>query len=119
MKKLLNFRLTGEEPFKVNSREELYIKILKGDYDVESANYKKLSINAKDFIIKLLTVDPRKRMTVYQGLSNQWLLGKAASLKSLPLENMEALLTKKRREVSLLPLCSPFFSLNLFALLMP
>lgn len=90
--------LCGEEPFKTKTTEELYTKILKAEYDTESSNYKKLSVNAKDFIIRLLVDDPKKRMTVGQALNNQWLQGKAASLKSLPLENMQALVNQKKKE---------------------
>lgn len=94
-----SFRLTGEEPFKCSSQEELYTKILKGEYDTESANYKRLSINAKDFIIKLLCEDPKKRLTVSQALKNQWLLGKASSLKNLPLDSIQALVSSKNSQV--------------------
>ena len=92
-------RLCGEEPFKYSNQEELYTKILKADYDTESSNYKKLSINAKDFIIRMLCDDPKKRMTVEQALNNRWLVGKAASLKSMPLDSMQTLVSQKKQQV--------------------
>jgi hypothetical protein len=40
-------RLTGEEAFKAENDEELYKKILKGQYDQKSANYQSISLNAR------------------------------------------------------------------------
>jgi len=39
--------LCGEEPFKAQSEEELYTKVLKGSFNTESDNYNRLSTNAK------------------------------------------------------------------------
>jgi len=39
--------LCGEEPFKGENNEEVYKKILKGEYDTSTENYKRLSTNAK------------------------------------------------------------------------
>ena len=55
----------------------------------------------KDFIIKLLRVDPKKRMTVYEALNNNWLLGKATKSDSLTLslDSMKIIANKKKTEV--------------------
>lgn len=90
--------LCGEEPFKTKDQEELYTKILKAEIDTESPNFKRLSINARDFILKLMTDDPKKRMTVQQALNNQWLLGKAANLKTLPTDSLQALIAQKNKQ---------------------
>ena len=46
-----------------------------------------------------MTDDPKKRMTVQQALNNQWLLGKAANLKTLPTDSLQALIAQKNKQV--------------------
>ncbi len=46
-----------------------------------------------------MTDDPKKRMTVQQALNNQWLLGKAANLKSLPTDSLQSLVGEKNQQV--------------------
>ncbi len=91
--------MCGEEPFKYSNKEELYTKILKANYDTESISYKKLSINAKDFIIRLLCDDPKNRMTADQALKNLWVIGKAASLKNMPLDRLQTLVSQKNNKI--------------------
>ncbi|CAF0887529.1 unnamed protein product [Brachionus calyciflorus] len=95
--------LCGEEPFKAETDEELYKKIFKASYNTTASNYESLSANAKDFIMKLLTVDPQKRMTVYQALNNSWILGKATKNDSLnaTLDSMRVIVNKKKTQAFL------------------
>lgn len=94
-------RLCGEEPFKAENDEELYKKIFKASYSTSSHNYEILSANAKDFLMRLLTVDPKKRMTVHQALANSWLLGKATKMDNLStaLDTMRVIVNKKKTQV--------------------
>jgi hypothetical protein len=39
--------LTGEEAFKAENDQDLYKKILRGQYDQISANYQSISLNAR------------------------------------------------------------------------
>lgn len=58
-------------------------------------------MNAKDFIMRLLVVDPKKRLNVYQALKNPWLLGQATRNDNLSntLDNMRVMVNKKKTQV--------------------
>ena len=51
--------------------------------------------------MKLLIVDPKKRLTVYQALSNNWLLGKATKMETLTvaMDNMRVIVNRKKTQV--------------------
>lgn len=49
---------------------ELHTLIITGKYDVKNEN---LSNSAKDLIVKLMCVDPKKRLNAYEVLSHPWL----------------------------------------------
>ena len=46
---------------------------MKGEYNFSSPAWKTVSKNAKNFISKLITLDPCKRMTAEQALAHVWL----------------------------------------------
>lgn len=100
--------MCGEEPFKAENDEELYKKIFKASYNTSSPNYENLSTNAKDFLLKLLSVDPKKRPTVHQAMANTWVLGKATKTDNLSnaLDTMRVIVNKKKTQV--------FFLLNYY-----
>lgn len=62
--------LVGTVPFKAASMHELHNLIITGKYDISE---EKLSEPAKDLIAKLLTVDPKKRLSAYEVLGHPWL----------------------------------------------
>lgn len=47
--------------------------IQKGDFDIESGPWSKISDNAKDLIKKMLTVDPSKRLSAKEVLKHKWI----------------------------------------------
>ena len=55
----------------------------------------------KEFIAKLLNVDPKKRLNVQQALNNQWVLGKATKFDNMTsvLESLRGYVNKKRTKV--------------------
>lgn len=75
--------------------------MLKGSFDSDLPAFQALSMNAKDFIMRLLVVDKNKRLSVYQALKNQWLLGQAAKDDNLSstLENLRVIVNKKKTQV--------------------
>lgn len=93
--------LCGEEPFKGENNKELYRKVLKGSFDTDLPTYQALSMNAKDFIMRLLVVDKNKRLNVYQALKNPWLLGQATKndILSSSVENLRVIINKKKTQV--------------------
>jgi len=50
---------------------------MKADYDFPEEYWREVSENAKDFIRRLLVVDPRQRLTGESALKHPWLSGSA------------------------------------------
>jgi len=75
--------LCGFPPFYNENLPELFEQILKAEYDFPEEYWKDISAEGKDFIRKLLVVEPAKRMTGKQALNHPWLAGNAPS-KQLP-----------------------------------
>lgn len=69
------FLLCGYTPFDRDTTMEEMQAIINADYKFEPAMYwEGVSESAKDFINKLLTIDPTKRLTAKQALEHPWLL---------------------------------------------
>jgi len=75
--------LCGFPPFYNENLPELFEQILKAEYDFPEEYWKDISEGGKDFIRKLLVVDPSKRLTSKQALNHSWLAGNAPT-KQLP-----------------------------------
>ncbi|CAI2189351.1 7853_t:CDS:10, partial [Funneliformis geosporum] len=67
------FLLCGCTPFDRESSVEEVDAIIRADYTYEKEYWDGISDTAKDFINKLLTVDPDSRLTAHQALSHPWL----------------------------------------------
>lgn len=65
--------LCGYPPFYAEGNEEIYRKIEKGKFTFPVEDWGKVSPAAKDFINKLLVLDPNKRMTPLKALGHVWL----------------------------------------------
>ena len=73
------FLLCGYTPFDCDNSMQEIQAILKADYAFEPQEYwEKVSPTAKDFVRKLLVVDPAKRLTAYQALEHPWLMNAAS-----------------------------------------
>lgn len=70
---ILYVMLSGEPPFPGKTKEELIEKITKGEYNFNGPAWKEVSPQAKQFIQKLLTVDPKKRLSAKKALKDPWL----------------------------------------------
>ena len=66
------FLLTGMLPFDGPSDEDTFDLISMGDFRFPSSSIH-MSDDARDFITKLLRVNPNKRMTAEQALDHAWL----------------------------------------------
>ncbi|KFP81176.1 Serine/threonine-protein kinase H1 [Acanthisitta chloris] len=71
--------ILGTMPFEDDNRTRLYRQILKGKYSYSGEPWPSVSNLAKDFIDRLLTVDPSDRMTALQALKHPWVVSMAAS----------------------------------------
>ncbi|KAJ3302471.1 hypothetical protein HDV03_004959 [Kappamyces sp. JEL0829] len=69
--------LCGYTPFwggEHNDMNVLYNSIMRGKFDFEEEFWGVVSSTAKDFICKLLVVDPARRLTAKQAYAHPWLL---------------------------------------------
>lgn len=73
------FLLCGYTPFDRDTTMEEMQAIINADYSFEPAVYwQGVSQEARDFINKLLTIDPQARMTAQQALEHPWLSTKSS-----------------------------------------
>lgn len=77
--------LSGTMPFEDDNRMRLYRQILKGKYSFSGEPWPSVSNLAKDFVERILTVDPSERLTSGQALKHPWIVSMAAasSMKNL------------------------------------
>ena len=66
----LYYMLAGQLPFKSTQINELYGQIQSGKYDEMPDN---VTSEAQDLISKMLTVDPKKRITIKEALKHPWI----------------------------------------------
>ncbi|ESO93541.1 hypothetical protein LOTGIDRAFT_215945 [Lottia gigantea] len=69
--------LSGYEPFIAENDAEIYKKIIKCEYEFDSPYWDSISQNAKDLIRRLLSRDPKKRLSVTAALQHHWVRGTA------------------------------------------
>lgn len=84
--------LCGYQPFYGEDQPQLFTAILEADYVFEKEYWSEISDAAKDFINKLLVVDPEERMTCKQALAHKWL---ATSNSTSLIENVKKFNAKK------------------------
>ncbi|KAL5701368.1 non-specific serine/threonine protein kinase [Ranunculus cassubicifolius] len=70
---ILYILLSGVPPFWAETEKGIFDAILQGDIDFESAPWPAISRSAKDLVRKMLTQDPRKRITSAQVLEHPWI----------------------------------------------
>ncbi len=67
-------RLCGYAPFYGKTEKLLYDRIKTGTFDFEEDPWPNLSLEVKDFISKLLVVDPVHRMSASEALEHPWIV---------------------------------------------
>ncbi|CBN80278.1 possible CDPK [Ectocarpus siliculosus] len=72
--------LGGYPPFHDENQTRLFRKIKAGNFKFHPEYWQSISNEAKDLIRRLLTVDPKKRLTAAQAVTHPWLLSKDADL---------------------------------------
>eukprot|EP01096_Ripella_sp_DP13-Kostka_P002152 TRINITY_DN1287_c0_g3_i2.p1 TRINITY_DN1287_c0_g3~~TRINITY_DN1287_c0_g3_i2.p1 ORF type:complete len:431 (+),score=254.34 TRINITY_DN1287_c0_g3_i2:61-1353(+) len=80
--------LCGFPPFYNESLPMLFEQIMKAEFDYPPDYWDEISDSAKNFINRLLVVDPAKRMSTKQALEHPWLAG-AAPEKTLSKVNQK------------------------------
>lgn len=62
------------KPFEGRTPKEVVAKVLRGDYTFEESIWKGISEEAKDFIRRLLVVEPSERPTAAEALEHEWIV---------------------------------------------
>ncbi|KAH7690058.1 Non-specific serine/threonine protein kinase protein [Dioscorea alata] len=70
---ILYILLCGMFPFGAETDKGIFDAILQGHVDLKSAPWPSISNGAKDLVKKMLTQNPRKRITAAQALEHPWL----------------------------------------------
>ncbi|KAK4780670.1 hypothetical protein SAY87_016776 [Trapa incisa] len=70
---MLYILLCGVPPFWAESENDIFNAILRGRVDFTSDPWPSISPGAKDLVSKMLTSDPKKRMTAFQVLNHPWI----------------------------------------------
>ncbi|PKI56864.1 hypothetical protein CRG98_022751 [Punica granatum] len=70
---ILYILLSGVPPFWAETEKGIFDEILKGELDFESHPWPLISKSAKDLVRKMLTKDPKKRITSAEVLEHPWL----------------------------------------------
>lgn len=65
--------LSSEKPFVHRKRKYMIDKIMRADYSMDGVVWANISDEAKDFVSKLLVVDPKKRLNAAGALHHPWL----------------------------------------------
>ena len=69
---IMYFLLSGKLPFLSNNEASLFSKIKKGIISFDTTEWLNVSTNAKSLILKLLKVNPKKRISAQQALEHPW-----------------------------------------------
>ncbi|KAI4308003.1 hypothetical protein L6164_031122 [Bauhinia variegata] len=70
---ILYILLSGVPPFWADTERGIFDAILKGHIDFDSSPWPTISSSAKDLVRKMLTQDPKKRITSAQVLDHPWI----------------------------------------------
>ncbi|KAK1277026.1 CDPK-related kinase 5 [Acorus gramineus] len=65
--------LCGSRPFWARTESGIFRAVLKADPSFDEPPWPSLTTEAKDFVKRLLSKDPRRRMTAAQALSHPWI----------------------------------------------
>ncbi|XP_010439398.1 PREDICTED: calcium-dependent protein kinase 15-like [Camelina sativa] len=80
---ILYILLCGVPPFWAENEKGIFDEVLKGEIDFKSQPWPSISESAKDLVRKLLTKDPKKRISAAQALEHPWIRGGEAPDKPI------------------------------------
>ncbi|KAL9395467.1 hypothetical protein Peur_009720 [Populus x canadensis] len=70
---ILYILLSGVPPFWAETEKGIFDAVLEGNLDLQSPPWPNISSSAKDLIRKMLTRDPKRRITAAQALEHSWM----------------------------------------------
>ncbi|KAI8144741.1 kinase-like domain-containing protein [Fennellomyces sp. T-0311] len=71
--------LCGYQPFQAEDQVELMAEITEAKFEFHERYWRNISQDAKDFIRRLLTLDPKARPTATEAKQDKWMTGKDAT----------------------------------------
>ncbi|KAL1936509.1 hypothetical protein VTP01DRAFT_643 [Rhizomucor pusillus] len=71
--------LCGYQPFQAEDMPELINEVTNGRYQFHERYWRNITVDAKDFVRRLLTLDPSKRPTASEALKDKWLANQSPS----------------------------------------
>mgnify|MGYP005842620191 CR=1 FL=1 len=74
----------GDKPFEGKTPKQVVAKVLLGDVRFEGSLWEDISSEAKDFIKKLLRVDPEERLTANRAIYDPWFSSQAVAVSGSP-----------------------------------
>jgi len=91
------FLITQDMPFNGATSDEIFTAIVSGKFYYPQWTATGLSEEAKDFINRLLVVDPRRRMSAKQALGHPWFMRRNNRSVSI---TSKALVPHRRRQLA-------------------
>ncbi|CAL9226365.1 unnamed protein product [Arabidopsis halleri] len=79
---ILYILLCGVPPFWAETEKGIFDEIIKGEIDFQSQPWPSISESAKDLVRKLLTKDPKQRISAAQALEHPWIKGGESAVLS-------------------------------------
>ncbi|CAD8205468.1 unnamed protein product [Paramecium pentaurelia] len=104
---ILYILLCGYPPFDGKNEDKIMEKISQGVYSFDSQEWEDVSIEAKNYIRKLLELDPSKRLNAQQALSEPWIkkfnnpLEFDKPLMTKVLKNLKKFITQQKLQESI------------------
>lgn len=96
---ILYILLSGVPPFWAETEKGIFEEILKSRLDLESPPWPSISHGAKNLIRRMLTVDPKKRITADEALEDPW-LREDGEASDKPLDNAVLIRMKQFRAMN-------------------
>ncbi|KAK2452217.1 Calcium-dependent protein kinase 29 [Trifolium repens] len=96
---ILYILLCGVPPFWAETEKGIFQAILEGKLDLESAPWPSISAAAKDLIRKMLSYDPKKRITASDALEHPW-MKEGGEASDRPLDNAVLIRMKQFRAMN-------------------
>lgn len=85
---ILYILLCGYAPFQAEKTQILFAKIKKGNFVFHDQYWKSVSDLAKDFVMKLIAVEPSCRLTAGAALEHPWMLQTPSSLEKFEISEL-------------------------------
>lgn len=87
--------LGGEPPFMGEDDYETFDLVRIGKYNYSGIQWNYVSKSAKELIDKLLTLDPKKRLSAEEALKDPWIVNNVSSAKNKKYENVDLKIKNK------------------------